>query len=454
MNQEHDIRVGLVSLGCAKNQVDAEIMAGELTEAGYIITPQPEQAQIIVINTCGFIDEAKQEAIDTILEMAEYKKSGSCKALIVTGCLAQRYFTEIQESLPEVDGIVGIGGFKNICDAVKSVYAGETYLNHDEDFGLEYLNGSRILFTPKGSAYLKIAEGCDNRCHYCAIPGIRGPFRSRPMEELVQEAERLAGEGVRELVLIAQDTTRYGKDLYGEPRLVELVQALNQIDRIKWIRIMYLYPDEITEGLIDTIKNCSKVLPYVDLPIQHISTGLLKSMNRRGSGDDIRRIFKEFRDNIPGVVIRTSLIVGYPGETEEDFNELKDFVKETRFDRMGIFKYSREENTVAAGMTPQVDEATKEERYEVLMALQRGISRANNELRVGRIYETLVEGVSDDGIFYIGRTYAEGPEVDGNIYFTSSEPLEQGDMVDVKLLIAEDYDLTGEAIIAEKGLED
>ena len=446
--------MGLVSLGCAKNQVDAEIMAGELTEAGYIITPQPEQAQIIVINTCGFIDEAKQEAIDTILEMAEYKKSGSCKALIVTGCLAQRYFTEIQESLPEVDGIVGIGGFKNICDAVKSVYAGETYLNHDEVFGLEYLNGSRILFTPKGSAYLKIAEGCDNRCHYCAIPGIRGPFRSRPMEELVQEAKRLAGEGVRELVLIAQDTTRYGKDLYGEPRLVELVQALNQIDGIKWIRIMYLYPDEITEGLIDTIKNCSKVLPYVDLPIQHISTGLLKSMNRRGSGDDIRRIFKEFRDNIPGVVIRTSLIVGYPGETEEDFNELKDFVKATRFDRMGIFKYSREENTVAAGMTPQVDEATKEERYEALMALQRGISRANNELRVGRIYETLVEGVSDDGIFYIGRTYAEGPEVDGNIYFTSSEPLEQGDMVDVKLLIAEDYDLTGEAIIAEKGLED
>lgn len=454
MNQKHDIRVGLVSLGCAKNQVDAEIMAGELTEAGYIITPQPEQAQIIVINTCGFIDEAKQEAIDTILEMAEYKKSGSCKALIVTGCLAQRYFTEIQESLPEVDGIVGIGGFKNICDAVRSVYAGEAYLNHDKDFGLEYLNGSRILFTPKGSAYLKIAEGCDNRCHYCAIPGIRGPFRSRPMEELVQEAERLAREGVRELVLIAQDTTRYGKDLYGEPRLVELVQALNQIDRLKWIRIMYLYPDEITEGLIDTIKNCSKVLPYIDLPIQHISTGLLKSMNRRGSGDDIRRIFKEFRDNIPGVVIRTSLIVGYPGETEEDFNELKDFVKETRFDRMGIFKYSREENTVAAGMTPQVDEATKEKRYEALMALQQSISRANNELRVGRIYETLVEGVSDDGIFYIGRTYAEGPEVDGNIYFTSSEPLEQGDMVDVKLLIAEDYDLTGEAIIAEKGLED
>lgn len=454
MNKGNKVRVGMVSLGCAKNQVDAEIMAGELTEAGYIITPEPEQAQIIVINTCGFIDAAKQEAIDTILEMAEYKKTGACKALIVTGCLAQRYFTEIQESLPEVDGIVGIGGFKNICEAVENVCAAGSYFNKDEDLSLAYLNGSRILFTPRGSAYLKIAEGCDNRCHYCAIPGIRGPFRSRPMEELLQEAERLAGGNVRELVLIAQDTTRYGKDLYGEPKLVELVQALNQIDGIRWIRIMYLYPDEITENLIDTIKNCSKVLPYVDLPIQHISTRLLKNMNRRGSGDDIRHIFQKFKDNIPGVVIRTSLIVGYPGETEEDFNVLKDFVKTTKFDRMGIFKYSMEENTVAAGMEPQIDEAVKEERYEALMELQQKISRANHEQRVGKIYETLVEGVSDDGIFYIGRTYAEGPEVDGNIYFTSSEPLEQGDMVDVRILIAEDYDLTGEAIITEKGLED
>ncbi len=454
MNKGNKVRVGIVSLGCAKNQVDAEIMAGELTEAGYIITPEPEQAQIIVINTCGFIDAAKQEAIDTILEMAEYKKAGTCKALIVTGCLAQRYFTEIQKNLPEVDGIVGIGGFKNICDAVENVCATGSYFNKDEDLSLAYLNGSRILFTPRGSAYLKIAEGCDNRCHYCAIPAIRGPFRSRPMEELLQEAERLTGEGVKELVLIAQDTTRYGKDLYGEPKLIELVQALNQIDGIRWIRIMYLYPDEITENLINTIKNCSKVLPYVDLPIQHISTRLLKNMNRRGSGDDIRHIFQKFKDNIPGVVIRTSLIVGYPGETEKDFNELKEFLKTMKFDRMGIFKYSMEENTVAAGMEPQIDEAVKEERYEALMELQQKISRANNEQRVGKIYETLVEGVSDDGIFYIGRTYAEGPEVDGSIYFTSSDPLEQGDMVDVRILIAEDYDLTGEAIITEKGLED
>lgn len=453
MDKRNDISVGIISLGCAKNQVDAEIMAGELTEAGYSITPEPEQARIIVINTCGFIDAAKQEAIDTILEMAEYKKSGSCKGLIVTGCLAQRYFTEIRESLPEVDGIVGIGGFQNICEAVESVCTSGSYFNNREDFNLEYLNGSRILFTPKGSAYLKIAEGCDNRCHYCAIPGIRGPFRSRPMEELVQETQRLAAEGVKELVVIAQDTTRYGKDLYGEPKLVELLERLNQVDGIQWIRVMYLYPDEITEKLIDTIKNCPKIVPYVDLPIQHISTELLKNMNRRGSGEDIRRIFKAFKDNIPGVIIRTSLIVGYPGETEEDFNELKDFVQQTRFDRMGIFKYSMEENTVAAEMEPQIDEEIKEERYEALMELQQGISRGNNELRVGHIYQTLVEGISDDGIFYIGRTYAEGPEVDGNVYFTSQEPLEPGDMVDVKILIAEDYDLTGEAIIEEKGFE-
>lgn len=453
MNKRNDISVGIISLGCAKNQVDAEIMAGELTEAGYSITPEPEQAQIIVINTCGFIDAAKQEAIDTILEMAEYKKSGSCMGLIVTGCLAQRYFTEIRESLPEVDGIVGIGGFQNICEAVESVCTSGSYFNNREDLNLEYLNGSRILFTPKGSAYLKIAEGCDNRCHYCAIPGIRGPFRSRPMEELVQETQRLAAEGVKELVVIAQDTTRYGKDLYGAPKLVELLECLSQVDGIQWIRIMYLYPDEITEKLIDTIQNCPKIVPYVDLPIQHISTELLKNMNRRGSGEDIKRIFKAFKDNIPGVIIRTSLIVGYPGETEEDFNELKDFVQQTRFDRMGIFKYSMEENTVAAEMKPQIDEEIKEKRYDALMELQQGISRANNELRVGNIYQTLVEGVSDDGIFYIGRTYGEGPEVDGNVYFTSQEPLEPGDMVDVKILIAEDYDLTGEAIIEEKGFE-
>lgn len=454
MNNRDEIHIGIISLGCAKNQVDAEVMAGALTEAGYGITPDPAEAQVILVNTCGFIDEAKQEAIDTILEMAEYKKTGVCQALLVTGCLAQRYFTEIQESLPEVDGIIGIGGFKSICQAVSEVLEKGTYRNCEEDLSLAYLSGSRILFSPEGSAYLKIAEGCDNRCHYCAIPGIRGPFRSRPMEELVREAERLAAQGVKELVLIAQDTTRYGKDLYGEPKLAELIRQLNQIREFEWIRVLYLYPDEITEQLIDTIKECDKVVPYVDLPIQHICTGLLRKMNRRGSGEELRRIFSEFRARIPNVVIRTSLIIGYPGETEEDFRELMEFVQQTRFDRMGIFKYSREENTVAAAMEPQVEESDKEQRYEALMELQRRISRENNEKRVGCIYRTLVEGVDQDGIFYIGRTYAEGPEVDGNVYFTSPEPLEPGEMAEVRILIAEDYDLTGEAVIQEKGLEE
>ena len=274
------------------------------------------------------------------------------------------------------------------------------------------------------------------------------------MEELVREAERLAAQGVKELVLIAQDTTRYGKDLYGEPKLAELIRQLNQIREFEWIRVLYLYPDEITEQLIDTIKECDKVVPYVDLPIQHICTGLLRKMNRRGSGEELRRIFSEFRARIPNVVIRTSLIIGYPGETEEDFRELMEFVQQTRFDRMGIFKYSREENTVAAAMEPQVEESVKEQRYEALMELQRRISRENNEKRVGCIYRTLVEGVDQDVIFYIGRTYAEGPEVDGNVYFTSPEPLEPGEMAEVRILIAEDYDLTGEAVIQEKGLEE
>ena len=451
MNVSDPVRIGLVSLGCAKNQVDAELMAGKLTATGYIMTSDPGQAQVIIVNTCGFIEAAKQEAIDTILEMAAYKKAGCCRALLVTGCLAQRYPDEIRENLPEVDGVVCLGGFRDICEAVQAVMNRENYLNADSHFDMEYLNGSRILFTPKGSAYLKIAEGCDNRCHYCAIPGIRGPFQSRPMEDIMREASELAAEGVKELVVIAQDTTRYGKDIYKEPKLAELIQKLHGIDGIEWIRILYLYPDEITESLIEAMKQLPKVVPYVDLPIQHISSDILKAMNRRGDGPEIRRLFKAFRDELPDVVIRTSLIVGYPGETEADFQELKEFVEEIQFDRMGIFKYSMEENTVAAGLEPQIDETVKEQRYETLMAIQQRISRANNQKRVGKIYQTLVEGVSEDGIFYYGRTYAEGPEVDGTVYFTAPEPLEPGDMVNVRILIAEDYDLTGEMIPEEKG---
>ena len=449
MKDLKNIKIGIVSLGCAKNQVDAEIMAGKLTKLGYTLTGDPAEAHVIIINTCGFIDEAKQEAIDTILEMAEYKKTGSCKGIVVTGCLAQRYFTEIQEDLPEADAVVGIGGYKDVAQAVSAVLEGRGFFEKSEDLGLDYLDGERRLFDATGSAYLKIAEGCDNRCHYCAIPGIRGPFRSRRMVDLVAETERLARDGVKELVVIAQDTTRYGKDLYGKPMLSELIKRLEAVEGIEWIRIMYLYPDEVTEGVIETIASSPKVVHYVDLPIQHISDRLLKNMHRRGSSEDIKRIFREFRERIPDVMIRTSLIVGYPGETDEDFEELKAFVREVRFDRMGIFKYSREEGTVAAEMADQVPESIAQARLDELMEIQQQISLENNRRRVGKVYSTLVEGVADDGIFYMGRTYAEGPEVDGNVYFTSEEPLEAGSIVDVKILIAEEYDLTGEAVLQE-----
>lgn len=439
-------KIGIVSLGCAKNQVDAEIMAGMLTEKGYAITGNAEQAEIIIVNTCGFIDDAKQEAIDTILEMAEYKKSGRCRSLIVTGCLAQRYFDDIRESLPEVDAILGVGQYKEICEAIEGVVRDGGYFSCGEDLALDYLNESRIPFTPKGSAYLKIAEGCDNRCSYCAIPNIRGPFRSRPPEDILQEANRLVAAGVKELVVVAQDTTRYGLDLYGEPYLSYLLTELNKIPDLRWIRLLYLYPDEVTKSLIDTMRDCEKVLPYVDLPLQHISDRLLRNMNRRGTSDYIRQILRYFREQIPDVIIRTSFIVGYPTETEDDFALLEKFIKETEFDRMGIFKYSKEAGTAAEKKRPHVRDTVKQNRYEILMRLQREISRKKNQLRVGRVYDTLVEGVAEDGIFYIGRTYAESPEVDGKVYFTSPEPLEIGDMVRTKILIAEEYDFTGEAV--------
>lgn len=445
------IKIGMVSLGCAKNQVDAEIMAGNLTANNFEITSDPSQAEVIIINTCGFIEDAKKEAIDAILEMAEYKKTGVCKALVVTGCLAERYFEDIQESMPEVDAVLGIGQYKDILAAVEEVLKGKKYFDKTEDFSVDYLDDSRLLFENTGSAYLKIAEGCDNRCNYCAIPSIRGPFRSRSIENLVAEAEGLAKQGIRELVVVAQDTTRYGKDIYGKPSLPELLTELDKVEGIEWIRVMYLYPDEITERLIDTIAKSKKILHYVDLPIQHISTRLLAEMNRRGTGDDIRRIFKEFKERMPDCMIRTSLIVGYPGETEDDYLELKDFLKETQFDRVGIFKYSMEEGTVAAESDNQIAPEIMDERYDSLMEIQQGISLELNKGKVGKVYKTLVEGVSDDGIFYKGRTYAHAPEVDGYVYFTSEEPLEPGDMVDVKMLIAEEYDMTGEAIFTEEG---
>lgn len=442
---EQQIKISVVSLGCAKNQVDAELMLGMLREAGYEITGSQEEADVIIVNTCGFIESAKTEAIEALLTAASYK-SGSCKAVIAAGCLAQRYAEEIRQELPEVDAILGINGYANVIEAVEACLNGTFYEFCDYTGDVTYLDGARILSGPAGSAYLKISEGCDNRCAYCAIPDIRGPFRSRKKEDILQEAERLAASGVKELILVAQDTSRYGKDLYGAPKLSELLYALNEIPGIVWIRILYLYPDEIAEDLITAMRECGKVLPYIDLPLQHIDGEILHAMNRRGSPEDIRKIIQRFRKELPGCVIRTSLIVGFPGETEAHFRKLMMFVREMRFERLGVFQYSPEEGTPAAQMRDQVPEALKEARYDILMELQQSISYDINQARVGTCCDVLVEGVAEDGIFYYGRSAAEGPDVDGRIYFTAADPLNIGDIVKVEILIAEEYDLTGRQI--------
>lgn len=435
------MRVGLVSLGCTKNQVDSEIMLGLLAKNNYTIERDPDQADAIIVNTCGFIDSAKEEAIDTILEMADKKKSARLKYLIVAGCLAQRYAKDLEREIPEIDGIIGIGAIDKLINCLENLenkYI-DTYMNMD----LSYLKGDRILTSPPGVAYIKVAEGCDNRCHYCAIPSIRGVFRSRPIEDILKEANDLVDQGIKEIILIAQDTTRYGKDLYGEPRLIELLEDLNKIEDLYMIRVMYLYPDEITSSLIDTFKRLDKLAKYIDLPLQHISDSVLTNMNRRGTSKEIRDIISRFRQEIDGIVIRTSFIVGYPGEGKKDFNELCNFVKEIRFDNLGVFTYSREEKTKASSMKKQVSEKIKQERYNKIMEIQQEISYANKQKLLDKTYRTIVEGISDDGIFYYGRSYAQAPEIDGYIYFTSEEPLDLGQLVDVKILMADEYDLTG-----------
>ena len=438
------IKIGMISLGCAKNRVDAEIILGALKEK-YEITSDEAEAEVIIVNTCAFIESAKEEAINAILEAAARKKD-KLKSLIVTGCLAERYGKEIEESIPEVDGIIGIGQYDKVAEAVEETLAGRKYINLKENFPLDYLNADRVLSTPKGSAYLKICEGCDNKCSYCAIPSIRGPFRSRTVEDILREARMLLDQGVKEITVIAQDTSRYGRDIYGKPSLPMLLKKLDDMEGMCKLRVMYLYPDEITAELIDTLKTSKNILHYVDLPVQHISDDVLRAMNRRGRAEEIKKIFNRFREEIPDVIIRTTLMTGFPGETEKDFEELKNFLSEFRFDRAGIFEYSKEEGTEAAKMKGQIRKSTKERRYNELMAIQQKISYEKNLERVGKTYDALVEGVSDDGIFYYGRTYAEAPEVDGYVYFTSREPLETGQTVQVRILLADEYDLTGEAV--------
>ncbi len=440
------IKVGFVSLGCPKNQLDTEVMLHELYENGYEIVSEDIEADVIVINTCGFIESAKKEAIDNIIDIGWLKKNRQLKAIVVTGCLAERYRDQIFEELPEVDAVIGVGSIHNICEAVKNAYEGKKYSSFEDKNSVK-LGGERIITTPEYYAYLKVAEGCDNRCTYCAIPDIRGKFRSRPMEDLIAEAKTLEEIGVKELVVVAQDTTRYGQDLYGEYKLAELLTKITEETSIPWIRVLYCYPDKITDELVEVFRTNSRVLKYIDLPVQHISDSVLKRMNRHGDGAMIRSVIKKLRDNVPGMVIRTTVIVGFPGETEEEFAELCEFVKETRFERLGAFTYSREEDTPAYHLDGQIDEQVKQDRYDIIMRTQGDITEEQNETMVGRIIEVMCEDYDPVSEAYYGRSYADAPEIDGKVYFRAPKnTVSEGEFVKVKVTEAIDYDLVGDKI--------
>ncbi|MCR6515251.1 30S ribosomal protein S12 methylthiotransferase RimO [Clostridium sp. LY3-2] len=436
-------KVGMVSLGCDKNRVDSEIMLGAMNRR-YEITNNPKEADIIIVNTCGFIESAKQESIDTILEMAEYKTKYNCKLLIATGCLTQRYGDELKKLMPEIDIMLGVNDYTKIDELINDFIRnkdGKTEINYSD----ENINeGERILTTDKSTAYIRIAEGCNNFCTYCIIPKIRGKFRSRKMENIIAEAKVLASRGVRKVILIAQDTTLYGSDIYGEKRLHLLLKELSTIEGIEWIRVLYCYPEEIYDELIEEISKNDKVVKYLDLPIQHISSKILKLMGRKTNKEDIIKKIDDLRNNIDNVTLRTSLIVGFPNESEEDFNELKDFLSDYKLDKVGVFKYSREEGTPAAIMDGQIDEEIKELREKELMLLQNSISKEINNKKIGRIYSVLVEGQNDNKFY--GRNYEMAPEIDGNVFFTKKCTPKIGDFVKVKIEDNTDYDLVGVGI--------
>lgn len=441
-----NVKVGFISLGCPKNQLDTEVMLHELYSAGYEIVSEDIDADVIVVNTCGFIESAKQEAIDNILDVAWLKKNRSLKAIVVTGCLAERYRDEIFESLPEVDAVLGVGSIHNIVAAVEAVTKGEKYSSY-EDKDTVKLGGERIITTPDYYAYLKVGEGCDNRCSYCAIPSIRGKFRSRPMEELIAEAKTLEEIGVKELVVIAQDTTRYGLDLYGDYKLAELLTRITEETNIPWIRVLYCYPDKITDELIDVFANNPRVVKYIDLPIQHISDNMLRAMNRHGDGKMIRDVVNKLRERVSGMTIRTTVIVGFPGETEEDFNELCEFVKEARFDNLGAFTYSREEGTAAYDMDDQIDEQVKQDRYDIIMRTQGDIVTELNDGVMGKVMGVLCEDFDPVSEAFYGRSEANAPEIDGKVYFRAPKgSVQPGEFVKVKITEAIDYDLVGDKI--------
>ena len=440
------MKILFISLGCDKNLVDTEVMLGLLASRGYEMTDDETQADIIVINTCCFIHDAKEESIQNILEMAEYKKSGRAKALIVTGCLAQRYRQEILDEIPEVDEVLGTTAYDKILDAVDAALAGKQEVMLSDIDALPLPDTKRLVTTGGHFAYLKIAEGCDKHCTYCIIPKIRGNFRSVPMERLVKEAEGLAEQGVKELILVAQETTLYGKDLYGEKSLHVLLRELAKISGIRWIRILYCYPEEITDELIQVMKEEPKVCHYLDLPIQHANDEILKRMGRRTSKQELVDIIGKLRGEIPDICLRTTLITGFPGETKEQHEELMDFVDEMEFDRLGVFTYSPEEDTPAAVMPDQIDEEVKEARQAELMELQQDIAFDNAQDMVGREVLVMIEGKVADENAYVGRTYRDAPNVDGLIFINTDEELLSGDFARVKVTGAVDYDLIGELL--------
>lgn len=437
-------KIGMISLGCPKNQVDAEHMLALMDAEGWEIVDYVDGCDAVIVNTCGFIDDAKKEAIENILDMVELKKEGVISKIIVTGCLAQRYKDEIVKEIPEVDAVIGIGANGDIIKTVEEVMSGvDTIEKYPPQCELP-LEGQRILTTPQYWAYLKIGEGCSNRCTYCTIPSIRGNMRSRSMENVIDEAKQLAESGVKELILIAQDTTSYGLDLYGELKLPELLNELCKINSIEWIRLLYCYPDRITDELIETMKNQEKVVNYIDLPLQHADDKILKAMNRRGDQALIRNVISKLREEIPDVVIRTTFIVGFPGEGEEEFETLAEFVNEIEFDRLGVFTFSPQEGTPAFDMEDQVDEDIKTRRGEVIMQDQYSIMEEKNNEKIGKTYRVVVEDYDGYSDSYTGRTYMDAPEIDGLVKFTSHKDLDIGDFVDVEIFDVEDYDLIGE----------
>lgn len=447
------MKIGVVSLGCPKNLVDSETMLGLIHEENYEITNDPSEAEIIIVNTCGFIESAKEESINTILQMAEYKKSGSCKYIIVTGCLSQRYAEELFNELPEADAIAGVEVYDEIGSIIKRVMNGERFImlersKPDVIYTSKETFLPRILTTPSYTAYLKIAEGCDNCCSYCAIPKIRGPYRSKPMEQVLKEAKALADNGVKELIVVAQDTTRYGEDLPGGKLLLaDLLKELNKIESLKWIRVMYCYPNNFTDELIETFASLDKVCKYVDLPLQHASNRLLASMNRYDTREEVETLLAKLRKRIPGIVIRTTFIVGFPGETDADFEELKEFVEQQRFENAGVFAYSQEEGTVAGAMLNQIPDEIKQERYHELMALQAQISEEIHKDTEGQTLEVLVEGIEEDGSgLHYGRSYREAPDIDGLVFIENPGDIKPGCFVKVNILQGFTYESVGERI--------